>query len=150
MRKAVIALVLGLAFQTTGTAQAQILDFVGHWRQVSSNAGDCARCSLDFHASGGELSVKANNGWSGEVAVLFKQRVAAATGNGAWQEGAGGSYGGLAFSVEFQLVDERLHMQMTVPRPSGRVSRIEAVYERSPLISSRPSKGAGGELPGQV
>ena len=66
----------------------------------------------------------------------------AAAGNGAWNEGAGGSYSGLAFSVEFQLVDDRLHMQMTVPRPGGRVSRIEAVYERSPLVSRLTPDGA--------
>ncbi len=142
MRQAVIALALGLAVQTGGTARGQIVDFVGHWRQVSSNAGDCPRCSLVFHASGGALSVKANNGWSGDVAVDSQGRIAAATGKGAWKEGAGGSYSGLAFSVEFQLVDDRLHMQMTVPRPGGRVSRIKAVYERSPLISRLTPHGA--------
>ncbi|MBP0616032.1 hypothetical protein [Jiella mangrovi] len=135
MPNAAIAFMLCLIVQTSGIAHAQTADFVGHWRQVSSNAGDCPRCSLDVVASRREITVKASNGWSAELAVQFEQRVAAAAGKGTWREGAGGSYGGLAFSVLFQLVDGRLHMQMMVPRPDGRTSRIEAVYERSALLS---------------
>lgn len=78
-----------LAFANIQSARAERLDlYEGTWKQVTSNAGECSRCSITINRSGDTLQVVANNGWSAtatSVRKRFAAELPSVQGDGVWR-----------------------------------------------------------------
>ncbi len=129
-----IAFFLFVAITSTWSALARaepasLQSFQGEWRQIFSNAGECADCRVVVERNGPDFTVKANNGWSAIVRPSFREKAFAA-GKGSWEPNFGGVYGGKAFYLNLGIVDDKLLMVMTVPGPGSGLRNIEAVFEK--------------------
>jgi hypothetical protein len=130
-RIALLGLLAVVAAFLAGPAAAQDDLIVGAWRQVQSNAGACRTCRISFARQGASLNVTANNGWSARVRVGAAKDTVAASGTGAWAPGKSGTTAGRPFTVEFRLIDQRLHMSMRILKADGSERRVEGVFERA-------------------
>jgi hypothetical protein len=127
--RAILALLL-VVFSTSWAPQAVAESQIqGEWKQLASNAGQCADCRVAIERNGSGFTVTANNGWSAVVRPKPDGKYGI-TGRGKWKPGAGGSYGGTDFLLFLAVIDDKLYMIMTVPKPSNRISEIKAVFER--------------------
>ncbi len=79
-------------------AAAQAEHWVGEWRQVESNAGPCPSCRITISGTGRVLTVTANNGWTAQVMAAVENGLAAAHGEGQWNEARVGRLAGLPFT----------------------------------------------------
>lgn len=101
----------------------------GEWHQIASNAGRCANCRIIVRMAGENFSVKASNGWAAVVRPSFQGKPYAA-GKGSWEPNSGGSYGGKEFYLNLGIVNNRLLMLMTVLGPDGKLSNINATFQK--------------------
>lgn len=111
-------------------AGAEPVSLQGKWHQVASNAGKCSDCSILVEWTGSNFTVTANNGWSAIVQPDPGGK-AAALGKGNWKPSFGGAYGGRPFLLHLGIVNGKLLMIMTVPKPDSSVSHINAVFEKT-------------------
>lgn len=107
--------------------------YIGRWRQISSNAGQCTTCSINVFRGDSYFRIKANNGWT---ATLWPSEPSAPEGSlqgiGEWSSSAGGLYAGRKFRIELINDEGFLRMTMVVSPLAGKQGqRIRASYIRS-------------------
>ncbi|MCO5129967.1 MAG: hypothetical protein M9932_05310 [Xanthobacteraceae bacterium] len=127
LRGAAAILVLAAA---PAPAMAQAGHWVGGWRQLESNAGQCTSCRIVITGTGRDLTVTANNGWIARVAADVEGGLAAARGEGRWEGAANPRLSGLPFSIHFIERGARLHMTMRIPT-AERLWTIRAAFGRA-------------------
>jgi hypothetical protein len=110
-------------------AAAQAGHWIGEWRQVESNAGQCPSCRITIFGTGRVLTVIANNGWTAQAMAAVENGLAAARGEGQWNEARVGRLAGLPFAIHLIERGDRLHMTMRIMR-AGRTSTVRAAFGR--------------------
>jgi hypothetical protein len=102
--------------------------FCGSYKQVSSNAGYCATCTLQI-ADNPEIQkyfIESNNGWSAE-ATWVEGDDSVAEGTGKWKKSSGGAYGGKRFDIS--LTQQRRILTMTMTMRDRSLGTVEAKYK---------------------
>jgi hypothetical protein len=111
-------------------AGASGVSFQGQWQQVTSGAGDCESCSVEIRRNGPVLKVTGRDGW---FAVTHLGRVgggSSAAGIGRWNEDGAGRYRGKPFDIRITIVDEHLHMDMSVRMDDGSTQAVRAIFDK--------------------
>lgn len=111
------------------SAWAERLDvYEGTWRQVSSNAGECPKCSIRIDRNGSRLKVVANNGWSATVTSARNHSAAGVSsveGDGVWRNG------GRAKPMKIAVVYDRGELQvMLIIDGENRPRTIAATFRK--------------------
>jgi hypothetical protein len=109
---------------------AQAHEMLGDWQQLTSNAGACPQCRINFVGDGARLRVAANNGWSADVEVRDSDSGTSAVGQGTWRMRAATAPVSKPFSIDFKLSGQRLYMTM-VDEANGRRRIVKAVFGRA-------------------
>lgn len=119
-----------MASPSYAQTRSNIGDFEGSWQQVTSNAGQCARCEIAISGTGRSLGVTANNGWA--TAVSFTERAAmpALSGSGRWNPDGRSIYRGKRIQTIFVLIGDTLHMTMTIEVRASLTRTIRATFKR--------------------
>ncbi|MGB5901410.1 MAG: hypothetical protein WBF99_00440 [Xanthobacteraceae bacterium] len=121
----VLMLVAGMS-----PATAQAGHWVGDWRQLESSAGQCPSCRITISGIGRVLTVVASNGWTAEVTADVENGLAAAHGEGRWNEMRASRLAGLPFAIHLTERGNLLHMTMQIMR-AGRTWTVRAVFGRA-------------------
>lgn len=111
-------------------AQAQVIDLLGTWQQVGSNAGKCPTCQISIGQTASSFQVTANNGWSATIEIQDAEDVITATGSGRWNLRETISVSGAPFRADFALRGSRLYMTMLIDSGKARRQTVKAVFER--------------------
>lgn len=102
----------------------------GRWKQVSSNAGKCATCTIGITKHGQVLTISANNGWSATAETGYNGPANKASGKGHWKIKSGSHYGNKAFDILLAVRRGKLTVIMVVEAINGRTQTIEAVFTK--------------------
>ncbi len=103
--------------------------YEGIWRQVKSNAGVCAKCSITIRRNGDTLEVSANNGWSATVMAVPKRlaiELPLFQGSGIWRNGQSKD-----LPLKAMLVYDSGQLQLgLIIREKNRTRTIVATFQR--------------------
>lgn len=131
-RPRAIGLTMALSFVANLSAHAtEMADLLGTWEQVTSNAGACPTCRVEFQNTPHGAIVVANNGWRADR--LAPETGGPANGFGRWRdERAASRVSGRSFTVTCRSEESGLlAMTMTVNTGPGRQSVVRGSYRRA-------------------
>ncbi len=130
-RRILLAALITFGLAIGAHAEATSPDaFAGHWRQVSSSAGQCATCTLTVGQVGTGYTVVASNGWEAQVRRVPAAGLPAFAGDGRWERSPPRLDAGRHIAAHFIVDEGQLHLLLILTRPDGAPWRVLAVFER--------------------
>ena len=123
---------LMLVFMASSARADQLESYLGAWRQISSNAGDCPRCVVTVRRLGINLEAISNNGWRATLRPTLKRlrgELPSVEGDGFWETGLSGQPKKISIEVMLARDEAKLHMALVTGYPAAR-RVVEATFEK--------------------
>lgn len=106
---------------------SEAAEILGLWEQVTTNAGACRTCTIEFRSEGSGLSVTANNGWSASLSDPTGRDI---VGAGCWANRGHSWVSGKSFTARFHRNGDHLEMTMIVDAGTEPKPVVRGTYRR--------------------